>query len=295
MSLQACYTKRMANSEKVAEAHERLSSMVEAMVSGDDWRAMLAVAAKFHRYSFRNICLIVSQAPEATQVAGYRSWQSMGRQVRKGERGIAILAPCTYRARRDDEETEAAEAPAQSVVRGWRVVRVFDVSQTDGKPLPGITPALLDGEAPEALWERLAALVAEEGYTLERGDCGRANGSTDFATRVVRVRSDVSEAQASKTLAHELAHVLLHGPDQVAGAGRAVAEVEAESVAFVICSAAGLDTDGYSFAYVSHWSGGDVHVVHAAGARVMATAELVLARLRLEDELGEPDAGQLAA
>ena len=267
----------MANSEKVAEAHERLTTMVEALVSGDDWQAMLAMAAKFHRYSFGNVCLILSQAPDATQVAGYRTWQATGRQVRKGEHGIAILAPCTYGAT-DSEDHEDA-TPARHVVRGWRVVRVFDIAQTDGEPLADVTPALLAGEAPEDLWDRLAGLVAAEGYTLERGDCGTANGYTNFAGRVVRVRADVSDAQAAKTLAHELAHILLHGPADIAGAKRSLAEVEAESVAFVVCSAAGLNTDGYSFAYVGGWSGGDIDVVHAAGARVMATAETILGRL----------------
>ncbi len=212
-------TNQTGGQDKLTALHEQISDGVAALVESDGWRAMLDTAAKFHSYSLGNLLLIGAQAPQATRVAGFRSWQSLGRQVRKGERGIAILAPCTYRPKTADRAEPAAPAgpaPATSgggatpdagrgrQVRGFRVVHVFDLAQTEGDPLPDVVPALLTGQAPAGLWNDLAGQVRGHGYALERGDCCGANGYTDPRRRVVRVRGDVDEAQAVKTLAHDL-------------------------------------------------------------------------------------------
>lgn len=238
---------------KLTEAHDRLTQAVAALVSGDDWQAFLAMSAKLRAYSARNVLLILNQAPWASHVAGYRTWKQLGRQVRAGEKGIAILAPCRYRTSTDDgDDTRSDESAGDSdpvVVRGFRVVHVFDISQTDGDTLdqPG-WPELLQGDAPAGLWDDLAAQIAAQGYTVERGDCGRgANGCTSFADRVVRVRADIDGAAAAKTACHELAHVLLHDGSEYASGCRGRAEVEAESVAYLVCDSAGLRSDTYSF------------------------------------------------
>ena len=201
-------------------------------------------------------------------------------QVRKGEKGIAVLAPCRYRTKTDadDEEAERAE-----VVRGFRVVHVFDVSQTDGEPLPCLSAPLLEGDAPTALWDELAGQVAAAGFGLERGDCCGANGRTDFGARLVRVRSDVEGAQAAKTLAHELGHVLLHDGTEYGTDCRGRAEVEAESVAYLVCAGADMTTDAYSFPYVTMSSGGDASLVKATAGRVVSTARALLDVLGLVD------------
>ena len=175
--------------EKLAELHEQIADGVAALVDSDAWRAMLDTAAKFHTYSLGNVLLIALQAPQATRVAGFRTWKSLGRQVRKGERGIGILAPCTYRPKaatsaavdsasgpaKDERGGEAAPAAGGKQLRGFRVVHVFDVAQTDGDPLPDVAPALLTGQAPAGLWDDLAEQVTRHGYSLERGDCSGAD------------------------------------------------------------------------------------------------------------------------
>jgi len=243
-----------------------------------------------------NLLLIALQAPQANRVAGLRSWQGLGRQVRKGERGIAILAPCTYRPKTVDRAEPAAPAgpePATSCsggaapdaggkqqVRGFRVVHVFALHQTEGAPLPDVAPSLLVGQAPAGLWDALEGQVLGHGYTVHRGDTGRANGWTDPASRTVRISGAVDDAQAVKTLIHELAHIeaghIGDLPTYATCRGRC--EVEAESVAYVVAAAHGLDASGYTFAYVAGWAGGDLTRVRQAAETVTKAARTILER-----------------
>jgi len=271
------------DSDRLTALHDTLTDAVAALVSGEEWAAMLAAAARFHRYSLSNLLLIYRARPDATRVAGFRTWLTLGRHVRKGERGIPILAPCTYKteAAPDDAAPTGTEATGESaprrVLRGFRVVYVFDISQTDGDPVPDVAPVLLEGDDPGRLWDALAAQVEAAGFALDRDDCSPANGITDYATRRVSVRADLSPAQSCKTLAHELGHVLLHRPGD--GIPPERREVEAESVAYVVCHAAGLVTDDYSLAYVAGWAGGDVSLIRDTADRVTTTARAVLDRL----------------
>jgi len=283
--------------DKLAALHEQISDGVAALVESEGWRAMLDTAAKFHSYSLGNLLLIGAQAPQATRVAGFRTWQSLGRQVRKGERGIAILAPCTYRPKSADRAEPAGPAgpePATTSgggvapqggggrqVRGFRVVHVFALSQTEGALLPDVAPTLLEGLAPAGLWDALAEQITAHGYTVHRGDTGRANGWTDPTSRTVRVSGGVDDAQAVKTLLHELAHIEAgHVGDLPTYATcRGRCEVEAESIAYVVATAQGMHASGYSFAYVAGWAGGDLSVVRQAADTVTQTARRILTLL----------------
>lgn len=284
----------MPRPDRLAEAHDRLVAAIEHLVNGEEWRRFLDTARRFRSYSVNNLLLIFAQQPDATQVAGYRTWQSLGRQVRRGESGIAILAPCTYR-RSDDADTDNDHTngePAR-VLHGFKVVHVFDVAQTDGDALPSPPVQLLDGEDPQHVTERLAAVIADHGYTFTLGPMpvGRAgaNGVTTYDTRTVVVRDDLAPAQQAKTTAHELAHVLLHSPDRGQRPDRAVCEIEAESVAYLVCGSHGLASDDYSFGYVATWANGDTDTVRATSERVITCAARIL------DALGTGDQAEQAA
>ena len=256
--------------QKLSQAHDRLVSAVEQIVTGEDWLNWLKVSARFHSYSFNNVLLIATQRPDATRVAGFTTWQSLGRQVRKGEKGIQILAPSTFKKTEVDDDGNEHEYTA---LRGFRIVSVFDISQTDGDPLPEPPKAeLLQGDGMEVVWSKLAEMVTAAGYALERGHCGGANGFTDPLRRIVRVRDDVSGAQALKTLIHEVAHIAMKHTEGTAYSCRGYCEVEAESVAFLVCDAIGIESDSYSFGYVAGWSGGSADTVRESGAAVVKMA-----------------------
>ena len=165
-------------------------------------------------------------------------------------RPLRLPAPSAGR-RRGEGRPRARQGPARVPARP----RVGPVSQTDGDQLPDVSPRALRGNAPEGLWDAIAAQIADAGYTVERGDCGEASGRTHFASRRVAVRDDVDEAEATCTLTHELAHVLLHDPADPASSThhRGTAEIEAESVAYIVCTAAGMVAEDTSLPYVAGW------------------------------------------
>jgi len=210
---------------------------------------MLAVASRFHSYSLNNQLLIFSQRPDATRVAGFHTWRSLGRGVRKGEKGLAIFAPCTNKRRVVQIDPSDAEDDAfVKTLTGFRVVYVFDFSQTEGEPLEAldaVRPELLSGGSSSGLWDALVAQANAAGFQVVRKQRRSENGYCDFGAREIGVRPDVDDLQADKTLVHELAHALLHG-DALTG-DRSRHEVEVESVAFIVLRALDLDSGSYSF------------------------------------------------
>ena len=301
---------RAARDAKLDALHERLTDAVEQLVSGEDWKQALEFAARFRARSFNNTLLIWTQhqaafeagrVPEPTpsHVAGFKQWQSLDRQVAKGQSGYMILAPVkgrfasstplvaeSWRRLGRFEKPKPGEAVRSRLV-GVRPAYLWDVSQTGGEPIPEPPrPHLLVGEAPTGLWDGLVARVEAEGFTVLRvpheGMIHGANGVTDFGARTVAVRENMDAAAQVKTLAHELAHVLLHGPDNLdAAQHRGIGEVEAESVALMIGAAHGMDTSSYTIPYVTGWAGNvngksPVEVVQATGERVRKTAAAIL-------------------
>jgi DNA primase len=294
---------------RLQQVHQRLQDAVQNLTSGPGWQQMLRTAAALPTYSPHNVLLITQQCPQAQAVAGFHTWKALGRSVRKGEKGLAILAPVVRRATGKDQSTTsptdrpAARSPAQASgpvapdpgkdtagrsrrVVGFRVAHVFDISQTDGPQLPDPTPVLLNGQAPPGLLDGLSAQVREQDFQLIRHDFtiphpgqGSPNGVTDYFARTVIVRPDLTPAQTVKTLAHELGHVLLHGPGQRHdGLTREQAEVEAESVAYVVTAAHSLDSSDYTIPCVAGWSAGNAELVARTAERVLSTAKDILAR-----------------
>ena len=302
-----------AREAKLDAVHEKLTNAVTALVTGDDWRHALEFAAHFRSRSFNNTLLIYAQhfaaheegrVPEPTPsyVAGFKQWLSLGRHVQKGQSGYQILAPVTARFASSTPEADGSwrrlargEQPAptektRSRMIGLRPAYVWDVSQTSGDPIPERPrPQLLQGQAPPGLWDALAAQVESRGFALRQVPharaIGGANGLTDYIAREVSVRMDMDPAAQVKTLAHELAHVMLHGPDNVdARLHRGIAEVEAESAALMVGAAHGMDTSAYTVPYVSSWAESvpdknPVEVVQATADRVRAAAVEVLDNL----------------
>jgi hypothetical protein len=273
-----------ATEDRVAVHLAALQSSVAELVTGEQWQRYLSVQARFHGYSFWNTLAILRARPDASRLAGFQQWRRLGRYVRTGEHGIAILAPIVRTVEQAEPDDAAGPAEGERRCVAFKVVYVFDVAQTDGDPLPEIpAPATVNGDAPLWLWYALAEQIGGTGFHLERGPLPEpwsdANGITLVADQRVIVRHDLPDAQAIKTCAHELAHVLLHTGETCA-LPRAVREVEAESVAFIVCSTGGgMDTAGYTLPYVAHWSNGDTALVAATGERVAACARQILNQL----------------
>jgi len=225
---------------------DQLETRVLELQTTATWQRYLAVQSRFHHYSHRNVLLISMQRPEATSVAGFRTWEALGRYVLKGERGISILAPMIVRGR-DEEEGR---------LTGFRWVSVFDVSQTDGAPLPSPV-TLLRRDEPAELTSRLIRVASTLGFdvvldTLPPG----VNGECRWSTATIVVERANAPLQRAKTLAHELGHVLLHRTET----DRARAEIEAESVAYIVLAASGADAAAYSAGYVASWLGPNADV-----------------------------------
>jgi DNA primase len=263
--------------EQLEAAHEMLVAKTAALVTSEGWAEYLAFAARFRQYSFNNTMLILIQCPTATRVASYKQWAAMGRQVRKGEKGLQIFAPMMRK--REDEKT----GEEKRYVSGFRLVSTFDVSQTDGDALPEdpARPVLLDGDSPEGLDAGLLKIANENGYLLRFGPSTRGeNGYTSPSEKMIQISEGLSDAQRTKTLIHEVAHMLLHCDDKAltedALLHRNVAEVEAESVAFIVAQAHGLDAESYTLPYIAGWSNGKPEVVAATADRVLKTAKQIL-------------------
>lgn len=264
------------NAQQVREITDKLQQGIKELFESERFKEYLRTMSKFYNYSFNNTLLIAMQKPEATYVAGYTSWQrNFDRQVMKGEKGIKILAPAPYKAQ---EEREKIDPLTQKPVIGvdgkavtetvevlrpaFKVVSVFDVSQTDGKELPDIIVDELKGtvENYEAFFD---ALKQESPVPISFEDIpGGAKGFFSPVESRIAIQEGMSEIQTVKTAIHEIAHAKLHAfkPDEKAAPedkkDRHTKEVEAESVAYTVCQRYGIETSDYSFGYIAGWSSG---------------------------------------
>lgn len=301
-----------AREEKLELFAQNIERAVEQLVTGEDWVRAMQFAARFRTRSFQNTLAIWMQHQDAygkgltpepfpTYVAGFQDWKRLDRYPIAG-RSYLILAPVhaafassnpasgIWRRLAPREKPRTGETVRREMI-GVKPAHVWDASQTtgDGEIPIRPMPVLLEGQAPEGLWQGLADLVTAEGFTLvdvpDAAAIGGANGMTDFTERRVSVRLDMDDAARAKTLAHELGHVLMTDPElRGHDLHRGIWEVEAESFAAIIGACYGMDTTQYTVPYVAGWSETvkdktAVEVVRDTGKRVMDTALKTLARL----------------
>lgn len=251
------------------ELVKKLELGFQQVQESDEYRSYLDTVSRFHKYSVSNTMLIWVQCPNATHVAGFHTWLSLGRHVRKGEKGIRIFAPMPYRKTVStfDEKTEEFEEQEIGQIR-FRAVSVFDISQTDGADLAEPPVTLLSGDD-VGLWQTLAAVAQTERLTIDRkpgrGGAGAANGWYDRTGREIWIDPDLEPVMAAKTLCHEIAH---HHAEHIDS--RQEHETIAESVAYIVLGHFGIDAGDYSFGYLACWS--DVATFRAKLADIQTIA-----------------------
>ena len=257
--------------DKVKEITDQLEQGIKDLFESQKYADYLRTMSKLHNYSFNNSLLIAMQKPDATMVAGYTSWQAnFHRNVMKGEQGIKILAPSPYKVSKDIEKIDPdtqqpiigkdgqpVKERVQVTIPAFKVATVFDVSQTQGEPIPEISKVLTDDVKD---YERFFKAIQEvspvpiEFRNIESG----ANGYYHLEDKVIAIKEDMSQAQTLKTAIHELSHAMLHdkdsGIEKDSQLDRRTKEVQAESVAYTVCCHYGLDTSDYSFGYIAGWS-----------------------------------------
>jgi hypothetical protein len=253
---------------------DAVNHLVEALESGQSevLTQYLSAMGRFHNYSFGNIMLIARQKPDATNVAGLRTWNSLGRFVKRGEKGILILAPMIGRKKADSatEAIEDAKQP-QAQLYGFRAVYVFDITQTEGKDLPTLTE--VQGDV-SGYRERLVKFVESQGITLNYSDRIAPAKGLSHGGRITLL-SGMQPAEEFSTLVHEIGHELLHRGERRTLTTKPVRETEAEAVAFVVCQSVGLQTGTTSADYIQLWHG-DANLLRESLAAVQQTAAVIL-------------------
>ena len=250
------------NQEKIKAALNRIEDCLETINTDEDWLKFLSFQAQFYNYSFGNAMLIFSQNPNATYVKGYKAWNQLGRYVKKGSKGLAILAPCIRKVEVFKEpenknlyHDEEAEKEIRKVVSGFRITYVYDIADTDGDDsmLPVLVTGLAgNGEQEKVIYERLLGVISKE-HCVQEVSGTASKGSFNLETEVISIRGDLEYLQKIKTLLHEYAHLLdfqMHPEDDISRNRR---ELIAESVAFIVSLRLGLDTSRYSMSYIKSW------------------------------------------
>jgi antirestriction protein ArdC len=260
-------------SDQIKEISQQAMEQLVAALSAGRSEALtgyLKAIGRFHRYSLYNVLLIASQKPNASYVAGFRTWNGLGRFVKKGEKGILILAPIV---RRKPENEEENRDDVSASIAGFRAAYVFDVSQTDGKELPQI--GVVRGD-PHGHRERLRNFADAQGISVDySSEIAPARG-TSSGGRITLLPGQ-SPAEEFSTLAHELAHELLHRGERRGSTSRRIRETEAEATAFVVCHAVGLETGTAACDYIQLWNGDAQLLTESLGYVRQAVSQILTA------------------
>ena len=260
--------------QRVQELTNKLEQGLQDLFNSDSYRNYLSTMSKFHNYSFNNTLLIAMQKPDATLVAGYKAWQkNFERHVNKGEKAIRILAPAPYKIKEErdkidpvtqelllDKDGNPQKEEVEITIPAFRAVSVFDVGQTDGKPIPELAAKELLSDV-EGYQDMIRAVEAISPVPIELEEiAGDSKGYYDREAKRIAVQENMSESQTLKTMIHEVVHSKLHSKeveqDEQMKKDRNTKEVEAESIAYTVCQHFGIDTSDYSFGYIAGWSSG---------------------------------------
>ena len=290
--------------QRVQELTDKLEQGLQDLFNSDSYRNYLATMSKFHNYSFNNTLLIAMQKPDATLVAGYKAWQkNFERHVNKGEKAIRILAPAPYKIKEErdkidpvtqelllDKDGNPQKEEVEITIPAFRAVSVFDVAQTDGKPIPELAAKELLSDV-EEYQDMIRAVEAISPVPIELEEiAGDSKGYYDREAKRIAVQENMSESQTLKTMIHEVAHSKLHSKeveqDEQMKKDRNTKEVEAESIAYTVCQHFGVDTSDYSFGYIAGWSSGrDTKELRASMDTIRRTASELITGI--EEQLQE--------
>lgn len=285
----------MSQSQQVKEITDKLQQGIEELFTSDAYKNYLRTMSRFTSYSVNNTMLIAMQMPDATTVAGFSTWKQLNRHIIKGSKAIKIIAPCPYKKKADTaargtspkhstgEDGSPAGMPEEKVLMGFKVVNVFDISQTEGEPLPEIARKL-DGTV-DGYTDFMDALqkVSPVPVKFEHIE-GSANGYYHLVDKKIVIDSGMPEIMHCKTGIHELAHALLHDRDNGLQKDnlpdKETKEIQAESIAYTVCSYYGIDTSDYSFGYISGWSSGrDLKELKSSLDTIQQTAQTIIVGL----------------
>ena len=305
--------------EKLKEITDRLEQGIAELFDSERYREYLKVMSKFHNYSFRNTVLIAMQKPDASLVAGFSAWKNnFERNVMKGQKGIKIIAPSPYKIKQEMQKIDPhTQKPIigkdgkpvteekEVTIPAYKVVSVFDVSQTEGKELPDIAVDELTGDV-DRYKDFFAALEKTSPVPIAFENIeGGSHGYYHLEDKRIAINEGMSELQTLKTAIHEIAHAKLHDidlnapKDEQPRVDRRTREVEAESVAYTVCQHYGLDTSDYSFGYVAGWSSGrelselksSLETIRSAAAEIINSIDANFAELQKAQDK-EQTAGQ---
>ena len=290
--------------QRVQELTDKLEQGLQDLFNSDSYRNYLSTMSKFHNYSFNNTLLIAMQKPDATLVAGYKAWQkNFERHVNKGGKAIRILAPAPYKIKEErdkidpvtqelllDKDGNPQKEEVEITIPAFRAVSVFDVAQTDGKPIPELAAKELLSDV-EGYQDMIHAVEAISPVPIELEEiAGDSKGYYDREAKRIAVQENMSESQTLKTMIHEVAHSKLHSKeveqDEQMRKDRNTKEVEAESIAYTVCQHFGVDTSDYSFGYIAGWSSGrDTKELRASMDTIRRTASELITGI--EEQLQE--------
>ena len=290
--------------QKVQEITEKLEQGIKELFESEKYKTYLNTMSKFQNYSFNNTMLIAMQKPDATLVAGFKAWQkNFDRHVKKGEKGIRILAPAPYKIKEErdkidpvtqelllDKDGNPQKEEVEITIPAFRAVSVFDVAQTDGKPIPELAAKELLSDV-EGYQDMIRAVEAISPVPIELEEiAGDSKGYYDREAKRIAVQENMSESQTLKTMIHEVAHSKLHSKeveqDEQMRKDRNTKEVEAESIAYTVCQHFGVDTSDYSFGYIAGWSSGrDTKELRASMDTIRRTASELITGI--EEQLQE--------